>query len=556
MGFFEPPDPRLIESADPAPVIVVVRTVKRHATALGLVCLAVTAGYVADVALGLHAAAPARGTVTVSQLLAPVTIVRDRRDIPHIRAHDDHDLYFAQGYVEGSDRLFQLDLTRRYAYGTLAEVLGPKAFALDKAQRAADINGIAARQLRAMAPHDRAAVVAFSEGVNAAARSQPLPVESRMLLYTPAPWTPKDSLAVSIVASLELADSWHDVFARDAVWRAHGAREYAARLPLSDARYDVTVSGQHDAGTARTAPVRPRRALGSNAWATGAVHALDGHALIANDPHLDVTIPGIWYLVDLQSSDVHVAGATIPGLPGVVLGHNERLAWATTNAAMATTSVFEAGHLQRSAWVTERFHIRFARDVNVAYYRTLREFSVPDENDPSRVALVRWPGYAQIRSTIATALALDGAGNVSDALRILAQYRGSPQNFILADRGGTVAYHVAGLIPDDPAWGRYVHRARELRNVYSPIPFGQLPQTPPSRTAVLLSANNKAYAPGYAYRLSAQFEPPYRAYRIAQLLHARSRYDPAYFAQMQLDTLSPVDLAIAHDVVGFARAHP
>ncbi|HLX26241.1 MAG TPA: penicillin acylase family protein, partial [Candidatus Cybelea sp.] len=234
MGFFEKPDPRLIESADPAPAAAVGRALKRQAIALALSCAALFSAYAGNVAVGLQAAASTRGTMEVRGLYAPVAIVRDRRDVPHIRAANEHDLFFAQGFVEASDRLFQLDLSRRYAYGTLAEVLGPKALTYDTRQRAVDIDAIARRQLHALARDDRAALVAYSDGVNAAAASQPLPVEFRMLLYRPAAWTPKDSLAISIVASLELADSWHDIFARDAVWRQHGARCFDAFYPLSD----------------------------------------------------------------------------------------------------------------------------------------------------------------------------------------------------------------------------------------------------------------------------------------------------------------------------------
>ncbi len=422
---------------------------------------------------------------------------------------------------------------------------------------------IAERQLRALGRREREATLAFSEGVNAAAAAQPLPVEFRMLLYRPAAWTPKDSLAVSVVASLELADSWHDVLARDAVWRQRGPRCFDTLFPLSDARYDVGIDGARDArrpptrtngcadGSVALAPQRP--AIGSNAWAAGAARTVDRSGLVANDPHLDLTIPGIWYVVDIQAPQLHAAGATIPGVPGVVLGHNERLAWASTNAQMATTSVFEAGHLNQGSWVTEQFQVRFSHEVSVRYYRTSREFSVPDEDGQSRLALVRWPIYAQFRSTIATVLSLDRARGVDDALQVLDHYRGSPQNFILADRSGKVAYHVAGLIPGDPAWGRYVHRARDLRLTFAPIAFRELPGKAPSLDAILVSANNKAYASGYPYRLSAQFEPPYRAYRIAELLRLRQRYDAAYFARMQLDTLSPIDREIAHDLARFAR---
>ena len=268
VGFFERPDPRLIRSADPTPPAAIAAALKRDALAFAVCLLAIAGAYAATVYAGLHATAVTRGTIVARGLYAPVSIVRDRRDIPHIRAANQHDLYFAEGYAQGSDRLFQLDLSRRYAYGRLAEIFGTKALALDKAQRAVDINGIAGRQLRALAPDDRAAIVAFSEGVNAAAASQPLPVEFRMLLYKPAPWTPKDSVAVSIVVSLELADSWHDVFARDAVWRQRGPRCFDTLFPLSDARYDVTIDGARNAQAARVRPsdcdasevaMRPRR---------------------------------------------------------------------------------------------------------------------------------------------------------------------------------------------------------------------------------------------------------------------------------------------------------
>jgi penicillin amidase len=200
--------------------------------------------------------------------------------------------------------------------------------------------------------------------------------------------------------------------------------------------------------------------------------------------------------------------------------------------------------------------VRFSRDASAAYYRTSRDFSVANEDGSGAIALVRWPIYAERVSTIATVLALDRASDIDAALGIIANYRGSPQNFILADRSGKIAYHVAGLIPDDPAWGRYVHPARDVPATFATIPFARLPRKDPARDVIVASANNKAYPSAYPYRLAAQFEPPYRAYRITELLHSRPRYDAAYFARMQLDTFSPIDLEIARDVVRFVRAHP
>jgi penicillin amidase len=150
---------------------------------------------------------------------------------------------------------------------------------------------------------------------------------------------------------------------------------------------------------------------------------------------------------------------------------------------------------------------------------------------------------------IATFLALDRAQDAAGALRVLRHYEGAGENFVIADTRGRVAYHLAGSIPNDPSWGRYVHPATDLRRAYRAIAFDALPSRDVSRSGVVVTANNKMYGAGYRYRLAATFELPYRAYRIAQLLHGRNRYDAAYFAAMQLDTESPVELALARDVV-------
>jgi penicillin amidase len=247
---------------------------------------------------------------------------------------------------------------------------------------------------------------------------------------------------------------------------------------------------------------------------------------------------------------LHVAGVTIPGIPGVVLGHNERIAWASTNAVATTLSVFRADRMNHALWRREVFHVRFSRDRIKYYYRTPREFA--QETSQGRV-LVRWAPYYDSRSAVTSVLALDRATDVPNALRVLRRYAGPPQNFIIADTSGQVTYHLGGTIPNDPAWGRYVHTEAEIAKAFLPVPFDRLPSSAPSRNSVVLSANNKMYGKSYPYRLSAMFAPPYRAYRIAQLLHMRARYDAGYFARMQLDATSPADAEFAHRVAHFLR---
>ena len=172
-----------------------------------------------NVVLGMHAHARDTGTVSGLRVRAPVSILRDDRGVPHVIAGNEHDLFFAQGYVEASDRLFQMDLLRRFILGELAEVYGAEALSSDERERAVPVRAMVERQWRRLDPASRELLGAFSDGVNAAMEREPLPVEFRILAYRPRPWTPQDSLAVTMVTVLDLIDDWESVEARDAAYR-------------------------------------------------------------------------------------------------------------------------------------------------------------------------------------------------------------------------------------------------------------------------------------------------------------------------------------------------
>ncbi|MBV9271483.1 MAG: penicillin acylase family protein, partial [Candidatus Eremiobacteraeota bacterium] len=550
---------KLARSFDGSVFLAIARQVK----ALMLTIAACIALYAIYAGTALRQSAVVSGEFSNTGVVSPVRIARDDRGIPHIRAKSDRDMYFAEGFAQASDRLAQMDLLRRYVYGTVAEIVGPIQLPSDKAMRYLDARDVVERQWRHLSKPDRETLQAFSDGVNAAMLRQPLPFEFRVLLYQPKPWKPQDSLAVTLAICASLDDSVGNVFARDALWHKLSQHAYDTALPLSDPEYDVSFNGVHDsthlqpsvAGSSLPASGIHQNVRGSNAWAAGAARTKNGRALLANDPHLDSSIPGIWYAVEMRSATTHVAGVTIPGIPGVVLGHNQRIAWATTNGMTSSLSVFHAPKLQARFWHREVFHVRLGRDVEKSYYRTPREFGVPADGEGS-IALARWAPYTEVRSPLTTVLRLDRASNVRDALDAIADYAGPAQNFIVAGTDGAVAYHLAGPVSNDPAWGRYVHSAADLRQTYGRIAFAQLPSSSPSRTGVLISANNKMYANGYPLRLSPMFAPPYRAYRIAQLLDAHAKYDVAYFASMQLDVVSPADAEFAHRLAAYARSHP
>ena len=520
--------------------------------------------YAGNVALGMRSHARDTGTISGLLLRGPVTILRDDRGVPHVIAGNDHDLFFSQGYAEGSDRLFQMDLLRRFVLGELAEVYGASALATDERERAIPVRAMVETQWTRLNPHFRELLGAFSDGVNAAMEREPLPVEFRILHYHPAPWTPRDSLAVAMVTVLDLIDDWNSIASRDAAFRRGGAALLNARFPLTDPCYDAPVmaglAGMSPGANCKRHSVALLRELssarppiGSNEWAVGANRSLHGRALLANDPHLALHMPGVWYLIDLRAPGYHVAGATLPGCPTVVLGHNESIAWGATDGTVTSLSAFHAPtQLDPKAWQTERFGVRFAGTRSNRFYRTTREFGISTTH--GSFVLVHWNAYDDPVSPILTFVNLDRASSIESASAALSKFPGPTQNFVLADTSGRAAYVLAGRIPNDPARARWIHPAADLTKTYAAIPYAQLPKVAGSRNAIVWTANNRMYPSSYPLQLSPQFAPPYRAYRIAELLHARRLYDVAYFTQMQLDTLSLPERELARHAAPFVAS--
>ena len=523
--------------------------IARSLAAIVIVAVVLATALVANVVAGVRAASDWTGAVKGLALQGPVLIRRDGRGIPHIRASNEHDLFFAQGYVESSDRLFQLDLLRRYVYGDLAEILGSTLVSTDADARVVPVARLVEAQWAKLRPRDRAILQAFSDGVNAAMTREPVPVEFRVLMYRPQPWRPQDSLAVGFATVLDLTDTWDDVAGRS-----------GQKIPLTDPCYDAPVTS----GLANIAdPKRctstlaelvrqfafARPPVGSNEWAAGASHTTTGRALLANDPHLRLQIPGVWYLGELQAPGYHAAGATLAGTPGIILGHNDRIAWGATNGTVAALSVYDASPDSRMGrWSDETIHVRFGADVTRRYFRGAQLFGTTVAG--GRFVLVKWPAYANPQSPLLAFDGLDRAATIEDALRALRAYPGPTQNFELAQSDGRVAYTLAGTIPTDPLWASAIHPARDLAQTYGTIPFAALPHVAASRDAIVWTSNNKVYGRGYPYRLSAQFSPPYRAYRVATMLRARAQYDVGYFASMQMDTYSIPE----HELAGYFRA--
>jgi penicillin amidase len=510
----------------------------------------------------------ATGVLQAPGLLAAVRIDRDARGIPHVRARNERDAFFAQGYLEGSDRLFQMDIYRRLVAGRLAEVFGDSALENDMNARVYDPIGLVTAEAKTMSAQLRTDAEAYSEGVNFAMRTRPLPPEFRILGYQPEPWTPQDSLLAGTATVLDLADRWYDVQTRVDVGTAFGVRVQSAFYPITDPTYDSPIEGKPApvpplpslAGT----PLQPvsdnvpnvdRSGLGSNDFAAGAALSATHRALLANDPHLELVMPGIWYLIDLEAPGFHVAGASLAGTPGVILGHNEHVAWGATNGTITSTLLYRERfqspnserYLAGKRWVAatkghENFKVRFGNSRTRDYLMTRHGFVIGEGAGRYAVA---WTGERDKRASFNAFSGLWRAANAAGAFRALADYPGPTQNFVVADDRGNTGYVMAGDVWLDPHWSFDAIDGPTSPDSRPVIPFAQMPQVKPSRDALVFSANNRTYGAGYPYRLTTTFEAPYRAARIAQLIRGRYDLDVAAFSRVQADVLSLAERDIA-----------
>jgi Protein related to penicillin acylase len=318
-------------------------------------------------------------TLVVPGLKDSVTVRRDDRDIPYIEAKSDADLYFAQGYVTASDRLWQMDLLRRVARGQTAEIFGKATLEEDKRWRTLGFSRIAEESLQYISPEGRAALENYARGVNAYIATlddKTLPVEFRILQYKPTEWKTSDPVVIGKILSDALSSTWRQDLLRAALQSL--PEDKFADLPNQVTPYDVVLYGK-DAPAGKKATVEMSKPklnttsasllsvsdwlatrdieeirksslervglyaedlAASNNWVISGSRTADGKPLLANDPHLQPTAPGIWYLTHLSSPGMRVSGVTVPGVPGIILGHNQSIAWGATNVGPDVQDVY------------------------------------------------------------------------------------------------------------------------------------------------------------------------------------------------------------------------
>jgi penicillin amidase len=510
----------------------------------------------------LDRSAPRRdGTLATPGLSAPVTVIRDRFGVPHIYASNDHDLYFAQGYVQAQDRLFQIDLERRMARGELSELFGEATLPADRLFRHL---GFAARAPKVVADwpdSTRAIVSAYCAGVNACmAALSDWPVELRMLRTPPRAFSPEDVAAVSLLKSFGLAQ-WQPEEILYRLSSRLSPAQMAEAMPVvdPDSPTIVSPSGGHrpmavvpsllDAGLASLSTIGGLpRSGGSNSWVVSGKKSASGEPLLANDPHLYLLAPSVWYEMHLVAPGVDVYGMSFPCAPCIVIGHNPRIAWGFTNLMVDDADFFVEKIdgdrvMYRDAWVplvvrTETIRVK-GRAPEVVTVRETPHGPILSPVLPGETAALslRWAGFDG-GDAIGALHALDRARDRKQFVAALSGFPYPCQNAVYADVDGNIGMVMAGRIPIRKGGDRLLPVPGDTGDWEwsGYVPFAAKPQlwNPPEGfivTANFPVADNAQFRP-YVSRL---YEPPDRGLRIRAMLSERVRFSPADFAAMQSD---------------------
>jgi len=519
------------------------------------------------------------GTVTVAGTGAPVEVCRDGYGIPHIRAESARDLMFAAGYVHAQDRLWQMDILRRAGQGRLSELFGEKTLRLDMMFRMLDLPSVAASIGENLHPESREALQSYADGVNAFIDSHrgSYPAEFDMLDYSPERWEVGHSLLVTRLIAWELALAWWT----DVTYGAIAEKVSIARLneifPGWPDSVRVTVPTGRSGRSSETRNTfsalleaaggyRGEFGLGlagggSNAWAVNATRSESGYPVLANDPHLGMPQPSRWYLMHLSSPGLNVSGVTVPGLPVVVIGHNDAVAWGFTNAMLDDADFYiekpdsaNPGNIMfRGKSVpmdvrTEVIYLGPNDSVEVPFRSTMHGPVVNDvhpvlRRDTGGASLpvtMRWTGF-DVSDEVYGFLRINRAADPAAFADGLSYLTVPGQAVVYGDTSGNIAFWTTGKVPlrgkqhpmlPLPGW-----TGEAEWNGY--LDFNSLPRLINPADGVIACANQKLSDDGYRWYLSTLWEPPSRIQRIRELLQGAAQFTADDFKRMQQDVTSP-----------------
>ena len=522
------------------------------------------------------------GTVPVAGISAPVSIETDARGFPVVRARTPEDAVFGLGYVHARDRLWQMDFQRRVASGRLAEILGPRAVATDRFLRTIGFARAAESALGSLDGETRRLLEAYVRGANAYLRAdRARPIEHRLLRAAPEPFSAADALAWAKVMAWDLASGNSIAEIRRARIRAAlGDAAVSDLLPEPPRGPTILEPGEWKPPTAlpriaagalranppaRLAGELDRLAglgyggeeIGSNSWVVGGARTRTGRPLLANDPHLGLRTPSVWYIATLEAPGLSVTGATLPGVPAVIIGRNARIAWGLTSLEPDVQDLFlektdpadPSRYFHDGRWMpfaerVEEIRVRGAAPARLTVRSSVHGPVVTDllsgaEALGSPVALC-WTGLDPEDRTAEAFLAVDRAGNWSEFLGGVSRLHAPGQNWVYADVDGHIGYTASGALPIRPrADGRLPVSGTGEDDWRGRIPFEELPRVFDPPRAFLVTANNRVADWGERDPINAEWVEPYRARRIRdRILSFPGKLSAADMADIQSDRVS------------------
>ena len=566
-----------------------------------LLILLAAAGFVLWLRSSAKAALPALdGDVRLAGLSAPVNVVRDAHGVPHIQAATQDDLLVAQAYITAQDRLWQMDTYRRNADGNLAEIMGPSLVQRDKAQRVLQFRNTAQRIYANLSAQERARFDDYARGVNLfiaqSEQSGNLPVEFKLLGYKPEPWTGIDSISVGMMMVQMLDTHWPAKLARSRIaaklnnprliadlypvgsWRDRPptgvlldlSQPHAEPAPPADDDDDEDEPSSASAAAAGGAleptpvgtiallqmlglPACDGCAPGSNNWVVAGARTASGRPLLSNDMHLGLMVPNIWYMADLSAPGFHAAGVTLPGMPFVVAGHNEHVAWGFTALMGDVQDLYEerldgrGDYMDASgAWKAlqvdhEVIHVRGSRDVLLDVSFTAHgPLLTPMLTRDSLPLSLHWTLYDTSLNSIPL-YELNTASNWQEFSKALASWCWPTQNIVYADDQGHIAYHAIGQVPMHPAGLMPVPIDDNAHEWQGYIPFESLPNAFDPPSGFLATANARVTTESSPFPLALEWVDPYRAERIYKMLDGRNGLTPHDMLAAQTDIYSEMD---------------
>ncbi len=482
---------------------------------------------------------------TSGSIAAPVSaaarVIHDQRGVPHIEAATWQDALFLQGYVTAQDRLWQMDALRRLAAGELSEIIGPATLQVDRQSRSLRLRRLAVEHFKNLPQADKDALEAYARGVNfyIQRRHDRLPLEFHLLGYQPRPWTPTDSILCSLQMFVTLTTTWRDELQKQTMTTAGDADKVNQLFPVRTGR-----------------EFQP----GSNAWVVSGEHSATGKPLLANDPHLDYSIPATWYQVHLKAAGLDVIGVSLPGIPAVIIGHNRRIAWGVTNLGYDVQDLYAEkidpktgryefeGRQEQAILERELIPVRGAKPV--LFQQWVTRHGPLFLQDGHRYVSLRWTA-AESNLFQFPFLDIDRASNWAEFTAALERFPGPAQNFVYADTDGNIGYHATGQLPVRRGFdGDLILDGSSGKFEWAGyIPFAQLPSFYNPSGGIIVTANQNPFPATYSFRVGGEFSPPYRSNQIRDLLNLRARWKPEEMLTVEKDVYSPFCDFIAHQVV-------